>query len=64
MKTVALVIPTIASSLPFTMRRLDHIVLRCADTQTMLDFYIRVLGAQPTTLANGESSGKKIIKNK
>ena len=60
MKTaVALVIPTIVSSTPpppFTMRRLDHIVLRCADTQTMLNFYISVLGAQPTTLANGDSS--------
>jgi hypothetical protein len=43
MKTAALVIPNVAAT-PFTMRRLDHIVLRCADTQTMLDFYVGVLG--------------------
>ena len=32
---------------PFTFQRLDHIVIRCRDTQKMLDFYVGVLGAEP-----------------
>ena len=51
----ALVIPTLAQT-PFKMRRLDHIVLRTKDTQKMLDFYVSVLGAEPHTLPNGDSS--------
>ena len=31
---------------PFTFQRIDHIVLRCRDTQKMLDFYVGVLGAE------------------
>ncbi len=29
---------------PFTLRRLDHVVLRVRDVELMLDFYCRVLG--------------------
>eukprot|EP00966_Prymnesium_polylepis_P001708 39308-Prymnesium_polylepis.1 len=32
---------------PFQFQRLDHIVLRCRDSQRMLDFYVGVLGAEP-----------------
>jgi len=32
---------------PFTFQRIDHIVLRCRDTQKMRDFYVGVLGAEP-----------------
>ena len=35
------------ASTPFTFQRIDHIVLRCRDTQKMLDFYVGVLGAEP-----------------
>lgn len=31
---------------PFTLRRLDHVVLRVRDVELMLDFYCRVLGCQ------------------
>jgi len=53
-----LVVPalSVTGQIPFQMRRLDHIVLRCNDAQKMLDFYAGVLGAEPTTLANGDSS--------
>ena len=35
---------------PFTYRRLDHIVLRCASIEEMLRFYVDVLGATPEWL--------------
>lgn len=31
---------------PFTLRRLDHVVLRVRDVELMLDFYCRVLGCK------------------
>lgn len=53
----ALTVPALRKdSVPFTMRRLDHIVLRCDDVQRMVDFYVGVLGAEPTTLPDGTSS--------
>lgn len=52
----ALVTPATVPNVPFKMRRLDHIVLRCDDAQQMLNFYVGVLGAEPTTLPNGDSS--------
>ncbi len=33
-----------AMSVPFAIEDLDHVVLRCADQERMLDFYVRVLG--------------------
>ena len=35
---------------PFKFNRLDHIVLRVTDMQTMVDFYVGVLGAEPEWL--------------
>lgn len=52
---VALIVPELANA-PFKMQRLDHIVLRSGNAQRMLNFYVGVLGATPTTLPNGESS--------
>ncbi|MGA7298058.1 MAG: VOC family protein [Rhodanobacteraceae bacterium] len=32
---------------PFSLRRLDHVVLRVRDVELMRDFYCRVLGCKP-----------------
>ena len=48
-------VPQVANA-PFRMQRIDHIVLRSGDAQRMINFYVGVLGAKPTTLPNGESS--------
>lgn len=53
---MSLTIPKPPSKAPFVARRLDHIVLRAKDVQTMLNFYVGVLGAEPHELANGDSS--------
>jgi len=33
-----------ASNIPFQLKRIDHIVIRCREFQGMIDFYVNVLG--------------------
>ena len=42
--------PRAIESAPFSYRRLDHIVLRCAKLEETLKFYLEILGATPEWL--------------